>query len=179
MKKIQSLSDEEVVQKVRSQDKELYAEIIRRYKDKLIRYALYLTQDEHIASDVVQDSFINAYVNLYGFNTQRKFSSWMYRIVHNRAMNVVKRERKKISLHNLNIKSDIDIEESIIKKELRKHTKHCLNKVPIMYREPLVLHYLEDRSYEEISDILRIPVGTVGTRIHRGKAIIKSICQHL
>ena len=51
----------------------------------------------------------------------------------------------------------------------------CLKKLPVIYREPLALFYLEDRSYEEISDVLRLPAGTVGTRINRGKKLLKLI----
>ncbi|MDD5681358.1 MAG: sigma factor-like helix-turn-helix DNA-binding protein, partial [Candidatus Omnitrophica bacterium] len=53
----------------------------------------------------------------------------------------------------------------------------CLNKMSIIYKEPLSLYYLEEKSYEEISDILRIPIGTVGTRINRAKGLMKKICQ--
>lgn len=73
MEGIKNLSDEELVDYVRKKDKESYAEVIRRYKDKLLRYALYLTEDEDKAEDVVQESFIKAYVNLNGFDTKRNF----------------------------------------------------------------------------------------------------------
>ena len=69
------------------------------------------------------------------------------------------------------------LEEELIKKELQAHAHHCLRQMPLIYREVLSLYFLEERSYEEISDILRIPIGTVGTRINRAKVLMKKICQ--
>ena len=180
MKDILKLSDEKIVELVRKKDKELYIHIIKRYQDKLMRYASYLTGEEHNAADIVQESFIKAYVNLNGFNTKKKFASWIYRIVHNEAINLINKQKKQVSLYDdYDFDSGIDIEDEFIKKELRNRTHNCLNQMLVIYREPLSLYYLEEKSYEEISDILRIPVGTVGTRINRAKNLMKKICQQI
>jgi len=180
MEDVSKLSDEEIVILVRNEDKELYAIILKRYQEKLLRYANYLLRSEHTASDIVQDSFIKAYINLNAFNTKRKFSSWIYQIVHNEAMNHIKRNRKQISIYqDKDYDSGVDIEDEYIKKELKRRTYDCLDKMPVMYMEPMVLFYLERKLYEEISDILRIPIGTVGTRISRAKILMKKICQNV
>jgi len=175
------ISDEQLVKYIREKDKEKYAEIIKRFKDKLMRYALYLTDDYHLAADVVQESFIKTYINLNSFDIKKKFSSWIYRIVHNEAMNILRnRSNQKFPiLENVEFDSGINLENDLIKKELQAHTHYCLKNLPILYREPLSLFFLEDKSYEEISDILRLPTGTVGTRINRGKILMKKICQKL
>ena len=176
--KLTKMTDEEIVWQVQKGDKEIYARIVKRYQDKLIRYATYLVGDFHLASDVVQETFIKAYVNLNGFNVKKKFSSWIYRIAHNEAMNVLKKDKKQFSLGEyVEIDSNIDLEENLIKKELKTQTQRCLKQMSVIYREPLSLYFLEDKTYEEISDILRIPMGTVGTRINRAKVIMKKICQ--
>ncbi|OGJ37300.1 MAG: hypothetical protein A2383_01345 [Candidatus Pacebacteria bacterium RIFOXYB1_FULL_39_46] len=180
MKNISKLSDEKVVEIVRTDNKEIYAEIIKRYQTKLMRYALYLINDEHQAADVVQDSFIKAYVNLQSFDLKKKFSSWIYRIVHNEAMNLINKTKNNqaMSIKEFEAIDDgVDLEDSLIKKELILRAQNCLNQISLIYREPLSLYYLEEKSYEEISDILKIPIGTVGTRINRAKVIIKKICQ--
>lgn len=180
MNDISKLSDEKIVELVRKKDKELYAQIIKRFEDKLTRYANYLTGDENSAADIVQESFIKAYINLNGFDTKKKFSSWIYRIVHNQAMNYFNKRKKDVLFDkDIDFDSGINIEDEFIKKELRDHAHNCLNQMPLMYKEPLSLYFLEEKSYEEISDILRIPVGTVGTRINRAKVIMKKICQKL
>jgi len=177
MSDISKLSDEEVIVIVRAKDREVYAEIIKRYQTKLLRYARYIMGDEQMGADVVQEGFIKAYVNLNGFDTKKKFSSWIYRIVHNEAMNMLSKQKKQVSMNDIvEHDSGADLEEEIIKNELINRTHHCLEQIPIIYKEPLSLFYLEEKSYEEISDILRIPIGTVGTRVNRAKGIMKKLC---
>ena len=68
-------------------------------------------------------------------------------------------------------------EKTYEKEETSKMMRKCLNELSLKYKEALTLFFLEDKSYEEISDILRIPIGTVGTRINRGKKLLKELCQ--
>ena len=178
MRDLSILSDEEIVEIVRTKDKEVYAQIIKRYQTKLLRYAGYIMGDEHKGADVVQEGFIKAYVNLNGFDTKKKFSSWIYRIVHNEAMNMLGKHKKQIPMDDQReLDSGINIEDEFIKHELVSRAHHCLEQMPTLYKEPLSLFYLEEKSYEEISDILRIPIGTVGTRINRARGIMKKLCQ--
>jgi RNA polymerase sigma-70 factor, ECF subfamily len=172
------LTDEEIVEKVRSNDRDLYAVIIERYKNKLLRYATNLIHDNDKASHVVQDSLVKAYINLNSFNTKKKFSSWIYRIVHNEAMNVIKKYQKEVPiLDDFDFESDEDITRDFEQKETVAHVEKCLKSIPLIYSEPLSLYYLDEKSYEEISDILRIPMGTVAIRMSRAKKLMKHICQ--
>lgn len=174
------LTDEEIIVAVRTKDKERYAEIIRRYSTKLYSYARYLVRDGQDAQDVVQQTFIKAYVNLNGFDTKKKFSSWIYRIAHNCAMSMLGKEKNTTELDSYDdLKSTVDLEDDLIKKELVSKTHACLSQIPVLYREPLSLYYLDEKSYEDISDIMRIPVSTVGVRIRRAKAIMHTICQKI
>jgi len=175
---LSKLTDEKVVELVRKESKEYFAEIMGRYQTKLLRYAGNLLGDEHKAQDAVQIAFIKAYSNLNGFNVNKKFSSWIYRIVHNEAINMIVKDKKQIPLgEDVDLDSGVDIEDDLIKKQIVEHTQSCLGKLPGIYSEPLILYYLEEKKYEEISDILRLPVGTVGTRINRAKKLMKRICQ--
>lgn len=171
-------TDEEIVELVRKGNKELYVHIIQRYQNKLMRYATYLIGDQDKASDAVQESFIKAYINLNGFDTKKKFSSWIYRIVHNEVMNLVEKHKKYISLdYDTEFDGGINVENSYIKEEIVLHTRECIEQMELIYREPLSLYYLEDKSYDEISDILRLPMGTVATRLNRAKGVMRKICQ--
>jgi RNA polymerase sigma-70 factor (ECF subfamily) len=172
------LTDEEIVEKVRSNDRDLYAVIIDRYKNKLSRYATNLIHDEDRASHIVQDSLVKAYINLNGFNTKKKFSSWIYRIVHNEAMNVIKKYQKEVPmLEDFDFESEENIIKDFEQKEMELYVEKCLKSIPLIYSEPLSLYYLDEKSYEEISDILRIPMGTVAIRMSRAKKLMKHICQ--
>jgi RNA polymerase sigma-70 factor, ECF subfamily len=177
MKDLSGLTDEEVVVFVRTKDKNEYAEIIKRYQVKLMRYAVNIIGDDHMAADVVQEGLMKAYVSLNSFSTKKKFSSWIYRIVHNEAINMLRKNSKQQPIADMDFDSGINLEDEVIKKELIEHANFCLKQVPIKYREPLSLYFLEEKSYEEIGDILKIPIGTVGTRINRGKMFMKKICQ--
>lgn len=178
MSDISGLSDEEVIDIVRSKDKEAYAEIIKRYQNKLMRYARSIIKDGQTGADVVQESLIKAYINLNGFDVKKKFSSWIYRIAHNEAINALSKHKKLQSIDDhIEFDSGVNLEDEFIKNELISRTHHCLAQMSIMYKEPLSLFYLEEKSYEEISDILRIPIGTVGTRVNRARGIMKKLCQ--
>ncbi|MBP7927616.1 hypothetical protein KAZ57_00530, partial [Patescibacteria group bacterium] len=78
---------------------------------------------------------------------------------------------------SFDVDSGIGPEDYYIKEELMLQAHECLENIDIIYREPLSLFYLEDKSYDEISDILRIPMGTVATRINRAKIIMRKLCQ--
>lgn len=178
MENIETKTDEEIVELIRNENKELYGQIIKRYQDKLIRYAEYIIGDHDKASDAVQESFIKAYINLNGFDVKKKFSSWIYRIVHNEALNLIDKHKKTVKMDpDIDFDSGLNIEDAYIKEELVAHAHTCLQEIDVIYREPLSLYYIENKSYEEISDILRLPMGTVAVRINRAKAILKKLCQ--
>lgn len=178
MNNLNQKTDEEVVKIICRGDKEAYAEIIGRYQKKLLRYATFILGDSHQAADAVQEGLIKAYINLNSFNPNKKFSSWLYRIVHNQAINLIDKHQKQRTVEiDFDIDSGVNLEEEMIKIHLIKQAQTCLKEMPVYYREPLSLYYIEEKSYEEISDILRIPIGTVGTRISRAKGVLKHICQ--
>lgn len=177
MDHLKKLTDENLVDHVRKNNKEAYIEVVSRYQEKLLRYARYLASDPSKASDIVQNAFIKAYINLNSFNVNRKFSTWIYRIVHNEAMRELGRRDEIPIPEGIDFPSGKDLESELIAKEISAMVTDCLNGLPLPYREPLSLHFLEKKSYEEISDILRMPVGTVGTRINRAKILMKKLCQ--
>ena len=139
-------TDEELVTVIRSKNKELYTHIVGRYQDRLMRYVRYLINDEDKTADVIQETFIKAFINLNGFDTKKKFSSWLYRISHNEAMNAVKRFRKEVPINpDFDAPATDDIEEEFDKKEIVQKAHSCLNQIPMMYSEPLALYYLDEK----------------------------------
>ena len=177
----ENLNDEDLVGLVRDKDPELYAVLMRRYQAKLLRYARYLVRSNPRAEDVVQEAFIKAFINLKGFNVKKKFSSWIYRIVHNEAVNQLKKHSKETRLTEAIAaqlaSKEPQPDEVFENGEVRRALKQRLEELPLKYRSPLALFYLEERSYDEISDTLRIPIGTVGTHINRGKKLLRALCE--
>lgn len=179
---IKNLTDEQLVVIVRSENQEFYAEIIKRYQNKIFYYINRLINNKEEAEDLTQEVFIKVFRNLNGFDQTRKFSSWIYRIAHNESVNYLKKKSyfKILSIEqNEFLKNTMasteNLFEKIIKNETSEKIKELLSKLSFSYREVLVLRYFEERTYEEISDILRKPTNTVGTMINRAKAQLEKL----
>jgi len=172
-------TDEQLVREIVAGNRELYYELVKRYEQKLKRYVGRIINRPIEVDDIVQNVFIKAYKNLPTFQTNLSFSSWIYRIAHNETVNTMSSGfiQKIVSLNLIFGIGTIDnTEERIVDEEMKRQLKSCVNSLEIKYREPIVLFYYEEKSYEEISDILRIPVRAVGVLIHRGKLLIKKKC---
>lgn len=171
------LTDEEIVAAALER-REAFGILVNRYQERLTRYVrrLGIARNEDI-EDVLQDVFLKAYRNLNDFDPGLRFSSWIYRIAHNTAMSFfrAKRVRPEGMLVDdgeealAHVKSDLNIEKEAEKNFDAERLRAALDTLDPKYRDILVLRYFEQRDYGEISDILRIPEGTVATLIHRAK----------
>jgi len=172
-------TDEQLVVIVREKDREAYGEILRRYETKLSHYLRKFINHSAELEDVLQDVFIKAFRNLNAFDEEQKFSSWIFRIAHNEAINNIKKRRsEQLVLDDKEwevVDDKIDFGREVDRTITQKQVAAALLKLKEKYREPLILFYFEERSYEEISDILKIPVNTVGTFISRGKKELKEL----
>ena len=178
----QAAKDAALIQRIIKGDTERYADIIARYQQPLLRYAIYLIHDPDMAADVVQISFIKAYRNLRAYNPRYKFSSWLYRIVHNEAMNAVRKAKHTVSESDEpeyieHFVSENLVEQRIDQDFLRDDMQACLAGLDVKYRDVLWLYYFQGMKYADISTVLHIPAATVGVRIQRAKAALKKICQ--
>lgn len=180
--KSENVSDSHIVSSILEGDIDDYTLIVERYEARLLRYANFLIKDYDMASDLIQESFIKAYTNLRGFDLNKSFSSWIYRILHNEAMNLIKRNKKSPTFSDRGMTGDeifvkFLTDKTIDKSFLKDSVKKCLNNLSIKYREVIMLYYFDHLKYDEISDILRIPTSTVGIRIKRAKVELKKLCQ--
>ncbi len=168
-------SDEELVE-LSLKDNMFFALLIKRYKEKFFYYLKRFTgfRAEEL-EDVIQASFIKIYTNLNSFNKNLKFSSWAYRIVHNEAIDEIRRQKRgHLPLFpELEIPDDFDLSAEIDEKLAKDKVKLVLQELKDEYREVLVLRFFEHKEYREISDILKKPMGTVATMIDRAKKQFK------
>ncbi|MCL5666297.1 MAG: RNA polymerase sigma factor [Patescibacteria group bacterium] len=167
-------TDEALAKLVQNGEIEKFGELVERYGKKLERYGRKFLQNSNSLEDLVQDVFLKAYKNIQNFNPDRKFSSWIYRIAHNEFINELKKNSRHpfafiepdlLALHPAVENTVSDLE----KQEMRQLLESSLESLDQKYREVLILYYEEEFSYKEISDILTIPVATVGIRLQRGK----------
>lgn len=158
--------------------------LVVKYEPILKKYIRRISGvSEEVAQDIAQDVFIKAYRNLNDFDTDLKFSSWIYRITHNHTLNEVAKNRKFVFGPNedfLNKFAKDLVEESSSDSAVdfeifnQKALGGCLESLPENQKAVILLYFWEDKSYEEISDILHFPIGTVGTYLNRAKVKIKA-----
>lgn len=176
-------SDQEIVN-LTLEDSSFFVEIVNRYEAPLTRYIRrisYLGPED--IQDVLQDTFIRIYKNLNGYQPELKFSSWVYRITHNITIDFLRKKRirpegnySEVEEEFISrISSDLSADGEILAHELNTHVSQVINSLKDSYREPIILYYFENKSYEEISDILKIPPNTVATRLSRAKSKLKQL----
>jgi RNA polymerase sigma-70 factor, ECF subfamily len=158
-------------------NQEYYYCLMKRYEILLMNYVRKLSgMNQSDVEDVLQEVFILAYQNLNDYDRQFKFSSWIYRIAHNQTISMLRKKTKNdqdISWdeHDLDqlVQSDFDIEQSFFQKMDYHSLLQNIDTLPLKYKEVLLLKFVERKDYQEISDILRKPMGTIGTLINRAK----------
>lgn len=158
--------------------------LVVKYEPILKKYIRRISGvSEEAAQDITQDVFIKAYRNLNDFDTDLKFSSWIYRITHNHTLNEVAKNRKFVFGPNedflTRFTKDLSQEsflDSAVALDIlnQKALGECLESLPENQKSVILLYFWEDKSYEEISDILHLPIGTVGTYLNRAKVKIKA-----
>lgn len=156
--------------------------IISRYEQVILHYIQRISaSSKEDAEDILQEVFFSVYANLNDFDNSLKFSSWIYRIAHNKTVSAWRKNKvrpqsistdENSNLFNF-IASDEDIVRDLEKKCTTKELQSALNKLDEKYREVLVLKFIEDKDYREISDILKKPMGTVATLINRAKGKLR------
>jgi len=155
---------------------EAWGEIVTRYKDAVFGLCLGFLRNRADAEDVTHDAFVRAYLNLRRYNLDRKFSTWVFTIAANLCRNRIRYRRNHPVMEvEFEMEGSADPARTVAREEQQVHVREALGTLPYAYRTPLVLRFYNDLSYKEIGDILAIPEGTVKTRIHRGKAMLKEM----
>lgn len=174
-------TDEEIVPLVLENQND-FSYLVHRYQDKLSRYIGRLSDlSPEEAEDVLQNIFIKAYLNLNDFDSSLKFSSWIYRIAHNEVIDNYRRSKARPKLLDLDIgdsqakelAGDFDLFADVAQSELKQRINDAISKLDPKHREALILKFIEDKDYQEISDIIKKPMGTVASRINKAKAQLR------
>ncbi|MGB0756987.1 MAG: RNA polymerase sigma factor [Patescibacteria group bacterium] len=182
--KEQALTDEQLAKLVQAGQTEAFGDLVVRYEDKLKRYArrfLFQLEDQE---DLVQTVFLKVFENIQGFNTDKRFSPWIYRIAHNEFISTLrKRKFEPLPFFDPDTlfphpvakeKTDADT----LLGEQKEVVEKALKDLKPQYREVVILYYFEDFDYKAIGDILRIPTSTVGVRLKRAKEKLVTILEN-
>jgi RNA polymerase sigma-70 factor (ECF subfamily) len=169
-------SDKELVEKAK-ENPDFFGELISRHWDKLfgfLRRIFYLENED--LEDILQEVFLKAYRNLNDFDNSFAFSTWIYSIARNHAIDYLRKHRRKLEADILDdgqimqiMRSEESPEKDLSKKQDLEKIRRAIGKLDLKYREVLLLRFLEEKSYQEIMDIVQKPKGTVAALINRGR----------
>ncbi len=174
------LTDEQLAKKVQDGTVDAFGEIVERYEKPLARYIRRVTnQEQEEVEDLVQETLISGYENIQGFDSRQKFSSWIFRVAHNKCIDFFRKNKLKTTTtdekEELIESSEKLIEDLEIEKEDKKMVWEAIEKLEVKYREVVTLYYFEDKSYEEISDVLRTTTSNIGVMMNRAKGKLRKL----
>jgi RNA polymerase sigma-70 factor (ECF subfamily) len=177
--------EKRLIKLIKQGDHSAFENLVRLYKDKIFHMSYRMLKDMHEAEDIAQEAFVRVYLNIEKYDEKYKFSTWIYRITTNLAIDRIRKKKADYSLDEeitgtdgLTLYSQIQIEEKMPEQqveilETKETVETHIMKLPLKYRTAITLRYLEDLSMKEISQVLDIPVATVKTRIHRGREALR------
>jgi RNA polymerase sigma-70 factor (ECF subfamily) len=186
MKKTSSGKEvQDIIERALSGDQGAFAELLNRHKRLAYQLALGIVKNPSEADDLVQESFIKAFRSLARYNPQYAFTTWLCKIVSNHCLDHLRRKKiQSISLdepipgRTSDIKREIpdwscNPEQLLARKQQMLSIDQAIDALPPRYKRVIVLRHKEDRTYEEISQILKIPLGTVKAQIFRARELLK------
>ncbi len=190
-----SLSDQEIVALAKEGREAAYRELIRRYERPVFSLILRMVRDRQLAEDLAQETFIKALNAIGSYRPEFKFSSWIFKIANNAAIDQLRRrEVDTLSIDGApNATSADDIEATALQvgdkgetplaeleaRELGTHIERAIARLRPEYRSCIMLRHVEGLAYEEIAQLLDLPLGTVKTYIHRARHELRDMLAHL
>ena len=166
-----------------------YEALLKRYKNGIYSMIYQMIRNREETEDLVQETFIKAFNSLENYNKNYAFSTWLYKIAFNHCIDAIRKKKlktlpldKPIKLRNGEVFHQVSDESQtpeadFLFTEKRKQIQKAIDNLPEKYRITIILRHKEERSYEEISQILNIPIGTVKARIFRAREILKKKLQ--
>jgi len=172
-------SDEELIARFQEGDIYAFEQLVRKYKEPLLNFVYRFIGDLVEAEDIVQDTFYRVYKNKHYYKEVAKFSTWIYTIASNLAKTELRRRRRKkfFSIHKeTQTEKDLDLPDLSNGPEVQANTvitekiiQKAISNLPQKFRQVIVLRDIQGFSYEEISSIIKVPLGTVKSRVNRAR----------
>ena len=185
--KYKELTDEELIDLFKNnEDRNAYTEIAIRFKDKLKSFAFRYTNDDALAEDLVQETLIKVYKKKHLYKPMGKFSTWIYTIIQNLAITEIRKKSRRGTFTFTELGND-DVEfiakspdnnndtDNMNDKNDNQIIHESLQELDIEFRNIIIFRDIQELSYDEISKIIQIPLGTVKSRINRGRLKLKEI----
>jgi RNA polymerase sigma-70 factor (ECF subfamily) len=183
--------DLELVRKAILNDQKAYAELMVRYKDAIYFMILKMVNNKEDANDLTVEAFAKAFENIDKYKPDFAFSTWLFKIATNNCIDFIRKKRlKTTSIDSAYDNQDgeevridfasegLDPEEKMIKKQKNDLMRTIVDNLPARYKQLVILRYFDERSYEEIADELKLPVGTVKAQLFRARDLLFNTIKH-
>ncbi len=189
------VDDKALVARALKGDESAFAELLERFRRPVFSLIYRMIGDREQAEDLAQEAFVKALNNLDSYNPNYRFSSWLFKIANNHAIDHLRRARlPTVSIHgsphavNAEREEETRIvleahdespEQEIMALELGSEIEQAIARLRPEYRTAVILRHVESRAYEEIAEIMDVPIGTVKTFLHRARAELRTALGHL
>ena len=180
-------ADYELVKKAKAGDGRAYDQLMAMYHDAVFNIILRMVHNRQEAEDLTQETFIKAYNSIASFNEEYAFSTWLFKIATNHCIDFFRKRKLKTFSMDEPVKYKDDeisheyadtnptIEKEMVASEKSRIIRQAIEKLPDKYRTAIILRHHEEKSYEEIAEILDLPLGTVKARIFRAREMLKKL----
>jgi len=177
--------DAELARRSITGDEDSFALLVKRYQRPLVNFIARMIGDVETALDLSQEVFIKIYCALDRFDPKYRFSTWAYRIAMNVAIDYMRRRSPLTTSLDAAIESDDSsferqysqvensLDQELVNKERSEQIRHVISRLPLRYRQLIVLRYIDDLSYSEIAEATRLPLGTVKNRLFRAHDLVR------
>jgi len=167
-----------LISRARGGDRDAFGALVEQYRDNVYRLAYRMCGNAYDADEAAQEAFVAAWRALPNFRGDAKFSTWLYRLTTNAAIDVMRREKRHQTVGDgemVDLADDADSpQETVERTEQQEAVQKALATLSEEYREVLLLRYMEELDYAEIAEVLLLPSGTVKSRINRAKVALKT-----
>lgn len=187
--------DKELVARALQGNESAFRELLERFRRPIFSLIYRMIGDRELAEDLAQESFVKAFNNLDTYNPSYRFSSWLFKIANNHAIDHLRRARlSTVSIHGsphaasaereeetriVLPSQDESPEQEVLALELGGEIERAIAQLRLEYRTAIILRHIENRPYEEIAEIMEVPIGTVKTFLHRARAELREALAHL
>lgn len=177
--------DLELVKRAIQNDQKAYAELMVRYKDSIYFMILKMVNNKEDANDLTVEAFGKAFENIDKYRAEFAFSTWLFKIATNNCIDFIRKKRlKTFSIdesyeshegedRKIDFASEVlDPEEKMIKKQKNDLMRNIVDKLPVRYKQLVIMRYFDEKSYEEIAEELNLPLGTVKAQLFRARDLL-------
>lgn len=176
-----------LIERCRQHDLEAFDELVRLYERRIFNFALRLSGNHHDAEDITVETFIRVFNAIANFRGDATFSTWLFRIAHNVFLDMRKKER---AHPHTSLQDVLELDESEVTRqvedpaplpervaedaELSQILRRAIDELPDYQKTMVLLYHTQNKSYEEIAEIMHLPIGTVKSRLNRARIALKS-----